>query len=302
MKFSKIFAIGLAALTMTACSDDDNSMNSAQDVTVSLGVTSLEADEDDNGSIYTIPVVVDGKANGNIKVTLEVTEQTAIEDVHFYVTSKTLTIGDSDKYVNFEFHPTGDDQVNEDRTFTVSIANVEGAQTGLNTTCEVKLLDDDKYMLDVYPQLLGQYTFSATNQSSGAAVQQVWTISGVEEGDAGFPHTAYITGIQNSPHASMEAYLGYSPKAKRAWMRYEYGQTIADAVEFSGLGVMDVKLCGYSGGLVDSGSETANFSADLSTINFGASQFIGYLYLTGTDTPSGYLWFRWGGMTLTKAN
>ncbi len=56
MKFSKIFAIGLAALTMTACSDDDNNMNSAQDVTVSLGVTTLEVDEDDNGSIYNIPV------------------------------------------------------------------------------------------------------------------------------------------------------------------------------------------------------------------------------------------------------
>lgn len=302
MKFSKIFAIGLAALTMTACSDDDNNMNSAQDVTVSLGVTTLEVDEDDNGSIYNIPVVVDGKANGNVKVTLEVTEQTAIEDVHFYVTSKTLTIGDTDKSVNFEFHPTGDDQVNEDRTFTVSIANVEGAQVGANTTCEVKLLDDDVYMLDVYPQLLGQYTFSATNQSSGAAVQQVWTMSGVEEGDAGYPHTAYITGIQGYAWSGFEAYLGYSPKAKRAWMRFEYGQTIAEEVDFGLGGMMDVKLCGYDGGVVDSGSETVNFSADLSTINFGASQFIGYIYLTGTDTPSGYLWFRWGGMTMTKAN
>lgn len=302
MKFNKFLALGLSAFVMTACSDSDDSYNTSSDVTVSFGETSVIADEDYDGTMTNIPIVVDGQTNGKVTVTLEITETTAIEDVHFYVTTKTLNIGEGDKSVNFEFHPTGDDEVNEDRSFTVSIVKAEGATIGANSSCEVKLLDDDYYMLDIYPKLLGQYTFTATNQSTGAAVVNTWTMTGVEEGEMGFPHTAVITGLNNVAWAGFEAYVGYSPKTGRAWMRYQIGQLIAENVGFTGLGNMDVQLCGYDGGLVNTGSVTVNYDADLSTptVSFGANQMIGYLLLAGSDTASGYLWFRWGGMSMTK--
>lgn len=299
MKFSKIFAIGLAAITMTACSDDDNKMNTEQDAVVSLGLTQMEVDEDDNGSIYNIPVNITGERNGNVKVTLEVTEEDAIEDVHFYVTTKTLTIGEDDNYINFEFHPTGDDVVNEDRKFSVSIVNAEGASIGNDKTCQITLLDDDKYMLEIYPKLLGSYTFSAT-ASNGADVRQTWTMAGVEEGEPGFPHVAYITGLQGSAEAGFEAYLGYSPKAQRAWMRYELGQVILANAGFEGLGVMDVMLYGYDGSLVTTGTVTVNYTEDFKKIDFGANRFIGGLNLAGSDTWTRHLWFFWGGMLMTK--
>lgn len=57
MKLSKILAIGLAVLTMTACSDDDEfNFNSDGNVTVDMAQPSITLKE--NKGYFNVPVVV----------------------------------------------------------------------------------------------------------------------------------------------------------------------------------------------------------------------------------------------------
>lgn len=71
MKLNKIFAIALAALTLTACSDDDD-VNSAA-CTVSMQEQTINASEDMVADIYYyVPIQVTGDSNGPIRVTVEV--------------------------------------------------------------------------------------------------------------------------------------------------------------------------------------------------------------------------------------
>lgn len=95
MKLYKIFAVALAALTMTACSDDDDKIgwNSNADVTVEMGQASISFKE--GRGMVNVPVTVTGEANGNIMVTVACEEtglNPAQEDVHYYVTDKTIII------------------------------------------------------------------------------------------------------------------------------------------------------------------------------------------------------------------
>ena len=63
MKLNKIFAIALAALTLTACSDDDDNnflggVNSAKGVTVEMGNSQFTAQESEE--FFYVPVAVRG--------------------------------------------------------------------------------------------------------------------------------------------------------------------------------------------------------------------------------------------------
>ena len=126
MKFNKIYAIALAALTLTACSDDDdNGLNSTSGVTVQMQQSTMSVSEDmQQGVYYKVPIVVTGDANGPVEVTVEVqgTGTTpATEDEHYVITDKTITI-DADTQIGYvEFYPKGDDVINDDRQFFVTI-------------------------------------------------------------------------------------------------------------------------------------------------------------------------------------
>lgn len=64
MKYTKIFALTLGLLSLTACSDKDD-FNTAQNVTVEMGVSELSVNE--NGGRITVPVKLSGEANGDRK-------------------------------------------------------------------------------------------------------------------------------------------------------------------------------------------------------------------------------------------
>lgn len=69
MKFNKLYAIALAALTLTACSDDDdNGLNTTSGVTVQMQQSTMSVSEDMQQNVYyKVPVVVTGEANGPLK-------------------------------------------------------------------------------------------------------------------------------------------------------------------------------------------------------------------------------------------
>lgn len=302
MKFYKISVAALSALMLAACSDDDN-LNTS-DVTVNMKDATMLMAEDFSSTYYHIPVVLDGVPNGPVKVTIDVAEETtepAMEDIHYVITSKTITIPKGQTEGYFEIIPTGDNEVNEDRVFSASIVSAQGANVGPNATCTITILDDDHYLVDAYTYVQGTYTFRATNPSNGAAVSQTWIISGVNEGEEGYLKELTVAGLQGYAWAGLKASLSFDAVEKTASLTFQYGQTIAEQVGFDGIGNMDVKLGSVSGNsYTSSGAVSATASQDYSEILFAPSAlFAGGLYEPGGGF-AGYVWFQWTNMSLTK--
>lgn len=177
MKLTKIFAIALAALAMTACSDDDNGLNTSAGVTVDFEGSTMEVNEDQ--AFFEIPVMVTGESNGDIKVTIEVeapaevNDNVAVEDEHFMITSYTITIPQGAAVGAFEVRSLWvQGVVNPDRTFKVRIADVEGAEIGSINSADVTIINID----DNFTKLFGRWTLSATNYKTGEDVSYPVTL------------------------------------------------------------------------------------------------------------------------------
>lgn len=144
MKLYKYLLISLAALCFTACSDDDNDWNTAAGVTVSMKEAQMDVIE--SMGIFGVPIEVTGNPNGPVQVTVEVAENgvgPAMENVHYIVTSKTINISASEKVGQVEIETIDDWDINDPRSFTVTIKNVEGASVGSIGTTTVNLIDED---------------------------------------------------------------------------------------------------------------------------------------------------------------
>lgn len=173
MKYNKIFAVALAALAMTACSDPkvedfpsmlEGGINTNKDVTVSLPTTFTV---NENEAAFNIPVSVLGNPNGNIQVTVAIqtidtsdlpadTEQAKPVE-HFNLTSATVNIpkGESTGYLEFtNIWKVG--ELNDDRVFELEITSVRGATIG-NYTCFCTIANVD----DPYTAMCGQWVVTA---------------------------------------------------------------------------------------------------------------------------------------------
>lgn len=195
MKFSKIFAIALAAATMTACSDDDNSLNTAAGVTVDFEGTSMEVNEDQD--FFAIPVMVTGESNGEIKVTIEVEapaeidDNTAVENEQFIITSHTITIPRGAATGAFEVRNVWETGVvTPDKTFKVKITKVEGAQAGSIAESSVTIINID----NTFTSLFGRWTLTAKNYSTGEDISYTVRFalpSYIEDGEEGHLISAF---------------------------------------------------------------------------------------------------------------
>lgn len=160
MKLNKIATIALAALFMTACSDDD-SFNTDANVTVEMGDATYTVRE--SGNIFYLPIVVLGESNGPIQVTVETTpsgESTAEEDVNYSVTQKTIIIPKGANKGVIEIQPIDNEEENDPRYFDVKIVKAEGAKIGEMATTVVEIKDNDQ---DPYEKLTGKWTMKATS-------------------------------------------------------------------------------------------------------------------------------------------
>lgn len=159
MKYIKLLMLLAVVTFFGACSSDDDSWNTASDVTVSMKNPTMVIKE--NMGLTNVPIEVKGETNGNVYVTIEVKEvggNPAKEDVHYYITDKTISISDSIGYVEVE--PVDDDEINDDRTFEITVVEAKGAKIG-NATTQVSLKDNDS---QIYEKLQGKWKLTAVSR------------------------------------------------------------------------------------------------------------------------------------------
>lgn len=299
MKFNKIFAAALAVLTMTACSDDDP-VNTA-DVTVSMGKTEMSVSEDiSTGVYYYVPVVLSGETNGPVSVTIEVDaigNNPAKEGVDYLFTSKTITIPAGQTEGVFEFHPNGDDIVNEDREFTVNIVSATGAKIGAQSTTLVKLLDNEHLLPEAYAKVIGTWTTSGMDGNYDVK------IVGYDEGDPNYLKKVKLQGIFDTPIFE-DVVLSFELDGSTGLINltFDMPQVAGTNLNFNGIGVSDVVLIPYDGSLYLSGSISATSDEEVTMFNFDGG-VAAAIFKPGNYTSAGftgYVFDRTAQFSLTK--
>lgn len=277
-----------------ACSSDDDSWNTASDVTVSMKNPTMVIKE--NMGLTNVPIEVKGETNGNVYVTIEVKEvdgNPAKEDVHYYITDKTISISDSIGYVEVE--PVDDDEINDDRTFEITIVEAKGAKIG-NATTQVSLKDNDS---QIYEKLQGKWKLTGVSRQ-GAPMESVVKIIGAsDEEDGDYNNTLYLTGMAVS---SSSARLSFN--AKEGYVAFDnLGKyNFIEGYDFTkDLGIMgNIVLSNLSNGSLTTTPIKGTWSKDCKEIVFDQDQVLfGGIYTTG-GTFTGYEFFSVTKIKLTK--
>lgn len=244
MKLNKIFAIALAALTMTACSDDDE-YNTASAV-VEMGETTIEAQEDfTEDDYYKVPIVVTGETNGPISVTVEVTgsgDTPATENENYIITQKTITIPAGSKIGYIEFHTTGDWDLNPDRKFIMTITSAQGATIGQRKSTLIALLDDETLFVPIYATMGGLWI--ATDDANNPYYM---TLTTYPEDDENYLRKVNISGWAGISSTECDATVRLNPVTNEILLQIPVGTSLG-MFNFTGLGVCSVFITGVTEG------------------------------------------------------
>ena len=299
MKLKNIFISLLAAMTMVACSDDDASWNSGA-ATVEMGQSEISVRE--NSGIFNVPIVVSGEQNDYIRVTVEVAEtgeHPAMEDVHYYVTSKSIVIPADATSGTIEISAVDDNDINDARTFTVTIVSAEGAEVGSQAVTTVELRDEDS---DFYEKLKGKWNLNGISAQNGEAVAWSATITSVAEGEAGYGEELILMGWNGQSALTLNLLYHYDVASQTGSVEILYGTTMGQ-LNFTGLGVCDVVAdsVNEAGSIYvpDSGSIPGTWNADMTEVTFDPNAaLIGAVVQGGAI--QGYYGGLLGDITLTK--
>lgn len=291
MKLNKIFALMLAATMFTACSDDDEW--NGGDVAVNMLENEISVKE--NGILFNVPIVVDGEMNGAVRVTVEVAEtgtNPAMDDVHYYVTQKTIVITAEEGKGNIEIMTVDDNDINEARTFTVTIVDVKGGSIGTSAATAVTIKDNDSVF---YEKMQGAWKLKTVSRYDGE-IQWDVNIVGYGEGERGYNEVLYITGVLGYSFCQLEVHYSFDMATKTGTLEIPYGQVVG-AYDSD----YDVVACGVDGGyLTLSGSVMGGWNDDVSEITFEDKDVV--FYVMNLDSGAALGTYDWvlGGMTLTK--
>lgn len=297
MKFAKYLLVACSALLFAACSNDDWNTNS--DVTVEMAQASIKTKE--NVGVFYVPLKVTGTTNGPIKVKVEVEEvaaSPAIENVHYLVTSKSVTIPADSVEVGIEIVAENDMDLNDDRMFVISIVEADGAKIGSQKSCDVIIRDDDGLF---YEAIQGTWTLSEYSIFDDSPESFTMRVTGIlDEESPDYEKLLYFSGWGEDMDLTAEA--EYSIDANNEITIYiPYGQVIGGPYNFSApVGVASIYFYGLSGNsILTSGGVYGTVSADLKTITFDPYAEI----LLGLNNSSGFTGYGYGGgyeMVMTR--
>lgn len=285
MKYIKLLSLLVAVLFLGACSDDDVKKNSAADVTVSMGTATISPRE--SAGVVSLPIKVEGPTNGMVSLTVETREvgsNPAVENTHYYVTTKKINITGSEGYVELEM--VDDDEINDPRTFEVTIVKVEHAklnEAAKTTTVEIR--DNDH---EPYDRLQGTWTMTYKNYD-GAVQRQEVTITGADDPSQYiYNKLLYLEGMLlekskaqlsfNFDSANNTCYVSFTNFMKYNWIT---------GLELQGLSQpVDIKLGRLEGQSISQSPVEGVVQEGFKTIKFEEGATIACLF---TDPASGQL-------------
>lgn len=201
MKLNKIFAITLAAVALTGCTEDPDlflgGVNTENGVTVAMGNSTFATEESEE--FCYVPITVTGNTNGKVEVTVEVTtatpgqgEENATEGTHFAITSKTINIAEGENTGFLEIHNLWETGViNNDRVYNITITKAKGATIGDPATCTVTIANSDS----PYTMLLGNWKFTGVNMFDGKDVEVTLKMVAPSSSSEYYGSELYLTGI-----------------------------------------------------------------------------------------------------------
>ena len=299
MKSNKIYAFLLAAAVFAGCSKEEEISWNSADATVSMGQAELVVKE--NKGMVNVPVVVAGELDGAVEVTVEVAElgeNPAMEDVHYILTSETVIIPADATEGKIEFKTVDDADINEARTFVITIKSANGATVSETENSTVVTLKDNDSQF--YEKLQGRWKMNSVS-SKGAS--QSWSINivGVEEGEEGYNEVFQVTGIMGYSWTSMTMFYNYDVATKTGYVYIPAGYVLAEGVDF-GLGGTNEVVTGLvnaEGNLTLQGGIIGTWNDDFTEITFEQDKLMYGLIFSGTSF-TGYTWFNFLNPTMTK--
>lgn len=298
MKYIKLLSLLVAVLFLGACSDDDVKKNSAADVTVSMGTATISPRE--SAGIVSLPIKVEGPTNGMVTVTVETREvgsNPAVENTHYYVTTKKINITGSEGYVELEM--VDNEEINDPRTFEVTIVKVEHAklnEAAKTTTVEIR--DNDS---EPYDRLQGTWTMTYKDYNGAVQTQKV-TITGADDpSEYIYNKLLYVEDILlekskaqlsfNYDSANNTCYVSFTNFMKYNWYTGLELQGISKPV--------DILLGRLEGNNISQSPVEGEVQDDFKTIKFESGATIGFIF-TNPDTGGLSLIETMSDIVLTK--
>ncbi len=285
MKYIKLLSLLVAVLFLGACSDDDVKKNSAADVTVSMGTASISPKE--SAGVVSLPIKVEGPTNGMVSLTVETREvgsNPAVENTHYYVTTKKINITGSEGYVELDM--VDDDVINDPRTFEVTIVKVEHAKLNeAAKTTSVVIRDNDH---EPYDRLQGNWRLTYKD-NNGTVQRQRVTITGADDpSEYIYNKLLYLEGMLlekskaqlsfNFDTANNTCYVSFTNFMKYNWVTGFEHSSLSKPV--------DIKLGRLEGLQISQSPVEGVVQADFKTIKFEEGVTIGGIF---TDPDNGRL-------------
>lgn len=282
MKYIKLLSLLVAVLFLGACSDDDVKKNSAADVTVSMGTATISPRE--SAGIVSLPIKVEGPTNGMVTLTVETREvgsNPAVDGTNYYVTTKKINITGSEGYVELEM--VDDDEINDPRTFEVTIVKVEHAKLNeAAKTTSVVIRDNDH---EPYDRLQGTWTLTYKNYD-GAVQRQKVTITGADDpSEYIYNKLLYLEGMlldKSKAHLSFNfdtanntCYVSFTNFMKYNWVTGFKHPSFSDPI--------DIKLGRLEGQQISQSPIEGVVQADFKTIKFEEGATIAAIFTNPKD-------------------
>lgn len=282
MKYIKLLSLLVAVLFLGACSDDDVKKNSAADVTVSMGTATISPRE--SAGIVTLPIKVEGPTNGMVSLTVETREvgsNPAVDCTNYYVTTKKINITGSEGYVELEM--VDDDEINDPRSFEVTIVKVEHAKLNeAAKTTSVVIRDNDH---EPYDRLQGTWTLTYKNYD-GAVQRQKVTITGADDpSEYIYNKLLYVEGMlldKSKAHLSFNfdtanntCYVSFTNFMKYNWVTGFKHPSFSDPI--------DIKLGRLEGNSISQSPVEGVVQADFKTIKFEEGATIAAIFTNPKD-------------------
>ncbi|MCI6687149.1 MAG: hypothetical protein PUI90_04190 [Prevotella stercorea] len=254
----------------------------------------------ESAGIVSLPIKVEGPTNGMVSVTVETREvgsNPAVENTHYYVTTKKINITGSEGYVELEM--VDNEEINDPRTFEVTIVKVEHAklnEAAKTTTVEIR--DNDH---EPYDRLQGTWTMTYKDYNGAVQTQKV-TITGADDpSEYIYNKLLYVEDILlekskaqlsfNYDSANNTCYVSFTNFMKYNWYTGLELQGISKPV--------DILLGRLEGNNISQSPVEGEVQDDFKTIKFESGATIGFIF-TNPDTGGLSLIETMSDIVLTK--